>query len=71
MKDVGGSKSRRTGKQEDKIHLVLGEDMAVDGSIRGKLFGGFYGICGSSWSPEFELCVRHWLRLVAHLVGEA
>jgi len=59
---LGDSKSRRIGKREsgeDEIHLVLGENVAVDGSIRGKSFGGFYSIFNGSWLPVFELCVRY------------
>ena len=45
---------------------MLGEDMAIDGGIRGKSFRGFYIICNSGWLPAFELRTRYQLRGLAH-----
>jgi hypothetical protein len=49
---------------------MLGEDVAIDGSIRSKSFRGFYRVCNSGWLPTFELRVERQLRVVTHLVEE-
>jgi hypothetical protein len=42
---------------KDEIHLMLGEDVAIDGGICGKSFRGFNGICYSRWLSAFELYI--------------
>jgi hypothetical protein len=53
------SKSNHVGEiREHEIHLVLGEDVAVNGSIRGKPFRSFHDIGNRGCLAAFEPRVR-------------